>query len=238
MKVGVRAIGAGLAALTSAAAYAGTISDPVISIHASSSLGAGTLNIPYDASHYNSTTHIYTWSMPSETDIMSDNGMIIASVSQLSTFIMNDPVVNVGFVLTAGAANTTLSIQSATLTFTALPSASGQASAQIGATDTDGNGASITGGFGGNLGYRASTNVGTFATLVSGFNVGMFGSSNQNGNQPVTPIGTVSSMSSEFNFTVSANDSASGTSVFVVTPEPASLALLALGGLAFLRRRS
>jgi MYXO-CTERM domain-containing protein len=222
----------------SAAAYAGTISDPVISIHASSSLGAGTLNIPYDASHYNSTTHIYNWSMPSETDIMGDNGMIIATVSQLSTFIMNDPVVNVGFVLTAGAANTTLSIQSATLTFAALTGASGQASAQIGATDTDGNGATITGGFAGNLGYQASTNVGTFATLVPGFNVGMFGSSNQNGNQPVTAIGTVSSMSSEFNFTVTANDSASGSSVFVVTPEPASLALLALGGLAFLRRRS
>lgn len=237
MKVGVRAIGAACAALMTVAAYAGTISDPVLVVHASSSLGDGTLNVPYDPTHYNPTTHIYNWSLPAETDIMSGDGRIIATISQLSTFIMVDPVVNVGFVLTAGAANTTVSIQSATVSFAAIPNASGQASAQIGATDTDGNGATITGGFGGNLGYQARTNVGNFATLVPGFNVGMFGSDNRNGNQPVTAIGTVSSMNSEFNFTVSANDSASGTSVFV-TPEPACMALLAVGSLIALRRRS
>ena len=43
---------------------------------------------------------------------------------------------------------------------------------------------------------------------------------------------------SQFHFTVSANDQATGTSVYVITPEPTSLALLALGGLGLLRRRS
>jgi hypothetical protein len=46
-------------------------------------------------------------------------------------------------------------------------------------------------------------------------------------------------MSSQFKFTVSANDQATGTSVYVITiPEPASLGLLVLGGLGLLRRRS
>jgi hypothetical protein len=224
--------------MMTAAANAGTISDPVIVINASSSLGQGTLSIPYIPGNYNPVTGVYNWSLPNSVDILGANEAVIATISQLSTFIMVDPVVNVGFVMTAGAANTSVSISSATLTFAAIAGASGQASAQIGATDTDGNGASITGGFGGNLGYRATTNVGTFTTIVPGFNVGMFGSDNRNGNTPSTAIGSVTNMSSEFNFTVSANDAASGTSVFVVVPEPASLALLGLGGLFALRRKS
>jgi hypothetical protein len=144
MKVGVRAIGAALAALITAAANAGTISDPVIVINASSSLGQGTLSIPYIPGNYNPVTHVYNWSLPNSVDILGANEAVIATVSQLSTFIMVDPVVNVGFVLTAGAANTSVSISSATLTFAAIPGATGQASAQIGATDTDGNGTQTT----------------------------------------------------------------------------------------------
>jgi hypothetical protein len=238
MKVGVRALGVGLAALMTAATYAGTISDPVITIHASSSLGDGTYTVPFIPGNYNPDTGVYTWSQDGEVDIL-DGDMVIATISQLSTFLMVDPVINVGFVMTAGAANTTMSISSATLSFAAIPNATAQASAQIGATDTDGNGASITGGFAGGLGYQARTNLGTFATVVPSFNVGMFGSDNRNGNAgPGLAGGAVSSMDSEFSFTVSANDAASGTSVFVVTPEPASLALVALGSLLAVRRRS
>jgi hypothetical protein len=238
MKVGVRALGIGLATLLSGVSFAGTISDPVISITASSSLGEGTLNIPFIPGNYNPDTDTYVWSLPESVDILADNEMVIATIEQLSTFIMVDPVINVGFVLTAGAANTSVSISSATLTFAAIPNAIAQASAQMGVTDTDGDGASITGGFGG-LGYQSSTNLGIHATLVPSFAVGMFGSDNRNGNQGPGPAGgAVSSMSSEFDFTVSANDAASGTSVFVVTPEPASLSLLLLGTLSALRRRS
>lgn len=237
MKAGVRTIGIGVAGLLAVASYAGTISDPVITIQASSSLGAGSYTVPYIPENYNPNTGIYTWSLPGEVDILSPNEVVIATISQLSTFIMVDPVVNVGFVLTAGAANTSVSIQSATVSFAPIPNAIAQASAQIGATDTDGDGASITGGFGG-LGYQARTNLGVYSTLVNGFGVGMFGSDNRNGNVgPNLAGGAVSSMDAEFRFTVSAHDAASGTSVFVVTPEPASLALLAIGGLLALRRR-
>jgi hypothetical protein len=236
MKVGVRAIGAGLAALITAAASAGTISDPVITIQASSSLGSGTYTVPYIPGNYNPETGVYNWASTGEVDILGENEQIIATISQLSTFIMVDPVVNVGFVLTAGAADTSVSITSALVSFAAIPNALAQASAQIGATDTDGNGANITGGFGG-LGYQARTNLGVFGTTVPSFAVGTFGSSNQNGSLGPAVIGTVTSMEAEFDFTVTANDAASGTSVFVVTPEPASLALLGLAGLLAFRRR-
>jgi hypothetical protein len=49
--------------------------------------------------------------------------------------------------------------------------------------------------------------------------------------------GSVSSIESEFHFVLSANQEASGTSMFEVVPEPVGLSFLALGGLALLRRK-
>ena len=47
----------------------------------------------------------------------------------------------------------------------------------------------------------------------------------------------VTSISASWDFTLSAFDSATGTSTFTIVPAPASAALLGLGGLAAARRR-
>ena len=66
-----------------------------------------------------------------------------------------------------------------------------------------------------------------FSQLVPGFTVGPLGSSASSQNSGLQTItGSVSSIQSFFDFTLSANDEASGTSNFAVTPEPSSLVLL------------
>ena len=48
---------------------------------------------------------------------------------------------------------------------------------------------------------------------------------------------TVYMMEAEYDFVLSAGDQASGTSAFVIVPEPATLSIFVLGCLAFRRRR-
>src|SRR5262245_46627197 len=139
MKVGVRMLGAGAALFATAGALAGTISDPVIRIQASSSLGNGTLNVPFMPGNYNPVTGEYRWSLDEPVDIMGQGG-VIATIESLSTFLMVDPLVNVGFVATAGAADVTMTVTSALIGFAAISPATGTASAQLGLTDNDGNG--------------------------------------------------------------------------------------------------
>jgi hypothetical protein len=54
---------------------------------------------------------------------------------------------------------------------------------------------------------------------------------------PTNLNATVYMMETEYKFRLSAGDQASGTSIFVITPEPTSLALLGLGVLFGIRRR-
>jgi hypothetical protein len=123
------------------------------------------------------------------------------------------------------------------------------ASAQLGVTDTNGNGVTANGTFaGGTKAFEARYNGPTvFADLVTTpVAAGAFGSNGANEAFPLvgtTPIaGLVSSIQVEFNFTLTASDLASGTGVFTVIPEPSSVVLAVLGGVGVVlwvrRRRS
>ena len=93
-------------------------------------------------------------------------------------------------------------------------------------------------GWAGNPGGPMGT---TFAEGIYSMSAGMLETVTEDFDHPESgflPIGeTVNDMSSLVSFTLSAQDLASGTSSYVIVPEPASLAVLALGALALLRRR-
>lgn len=175
----------------------------------------------------------YVWTLDSEVPILDDGG----AVESLKLIVGDDPEVGVDFGVRAGNSAMTYSFFDG-LSFDPVVNPLGEASAAITLTDRSPAGAKITGLFPGSKANQAIYNGSTvFANLVNGLTIS--GGSADTGEDTgiVSLIGTVSSLESEFNFTLSAHDAASGTSDFSVTPEPATVALLGLGGLALLRRK-
>jgi hypothetical protein len=190
----------------------------------------------------------YNWSLPAQAQLHS-NGRLLATIDGITLGVDADPGVSLGFVVSAGNADTDFTITSATIPFTPLYNVMAFASAGVTVTDADSDGATLTGLFGGGYAYEARYNspAVTWATLLG--NPVVAGTDNTltvNDRRPATfresIPGILSSIQSEWHFKVSAYDDASGTSRFDVSgtevPEPATLALMAAGGLgALLRRR-
>ncbi len=193
----------------------------------------------------------YTWSSDETVEVLGDTtGKVLATLNPdggtWGYSYFSDPQVTLNFAVQAGGANTTVMIGSALLTFPAIANAQAQASAAFSLTDTTGNGATLTGLAPGGGAYLADYNGyvpggAHFASVISGMTVvNPFGTANSSANVPnsgYTAIGAASDMSSMVHFQLSPFDLASGTSTFVIVPEPASLALLSLGAFFALRRR-
>jgi hypothetical protein len=192
----------------------------------------------------------YQWALSAPVDIYSDSdpGLLLATIHAFGVELDGDPGVSLGFFVTAGAAPTHMTITSSTVTFDPIANPQAFATAAITVTDLDGDGASGTGLFPGSAAYQAVYNGSTvFANLVSPVFAGVDSSATGSERFPAvgmtTIVGAVSSIQSQFDFLLTAFDSASGTSRFFVTPEPAgaTLACLAFAGVAiiglFRRRR-
>lgn len=227
--------------LAGAVAQAGMVGN-ALTIVANSSKGVATYTV---APPTGSDWEVWSWNMPGRVDMLSSTGAVVASLENLGMLVFHDPVVSINFTAIAGAVPTNFTIYSGELVFPGLPGASGIASAGLTVTDRNGDGASLTGNYAGGKAHRAVTNgdvsVGggiTFANLVSGIAAGAFGT--QIGSESFSSAlipGTTSSMSTGFDFTLSAGDSVGGTSVFQVVPAPGAAALMGLAGLTVVRRR-
>lgn len=244
-----RALIAGAAIACGATAFGGEIIGPVFSIEARTADGrVGTYQVDYNPTFYNTQTGVYDWDSVGAVTVNDQFGNPLAEIGNVWTFMVVDPIISLGFLVTAGNADTMFTINSALLSFPAIAPAQVSASAQIGATDQNGNGVVVRGNYGGGTksyiaNYNGFVPGGTnYATLVNNQAAGAFGTTVSNEGNPAgggfnNVAGPITSMSASFSFTLSAGDSAGGTSVFVVVPEPSSVLLLVFGAAAGLLRR-
>jgi hypothetical protein len=190
-------------------------------------------------------TDPFTWTLPSSVEIYSTSAPfpLLATINTLNLTLEVDPQVLLGFFVTAGAVDTNFTISSGVVNFPTLTNPESFASAGVTVTDANSNGASITGAFPGSKIYEAQyNNAGSvFADLVSTVSIvppqfiGV--GSEQFPLIGTTPIaGSVFNIQSQFSFTLTAGDLASGTSQFTVIPEPSTVVLALMGGAALLWR--
>lgn len=163
--------------------------------------------------------------------------------------------VTVNFLVSSGDAGANYTMTAAPLTL-AIPNAVARATAGITVTDNGGDGPELLGNFADDSAYQTYYNDidsaatgSTFATLVPGTSGGPGStvvSSENFPDQLVTyssvdensdPLGSVNSISSQWKFAVSPNNSAAGTSRFEVIPEPGCCLLSIFGATLLLLTR-
>ena len=183
----------------------------------------------------------FMWSLPSPINVYStaNPSNQLGRIDSLQVKLDGDPQVILNFAVVAGNTDTNFCIQSGTVSFSPLVNPLAVASAAITVTDNDGDGAVLTGLEPGIRAYEARYNGSSvYADLIQTPLIATSFSSASLSDRmpPVTGFlvipGPVSSIESEFCFTLSANDSASGTSQFTVVPEPTTWALLGTGLIA------
>ena len=235
---------AGAVGLATSFASAGSVT--ALSFEASSTLGSGAFQVSMD----DGTTlpdGTFVWSLSSPTDIVdAGSGATIAHLLFGSIMLGSTGVVSHSFVVQAAGVDTTFSIGSAVVNTGLIPFPSGRASAGITLTDNNGNGANLTGNMGGGSMFEAYYDGGAvFSNLLAGpFGFGTaFDSQATSDEYPggagnfAAFAGPVNQIGINWDFTLSANDSSGGTSVFVVIPAPAGLGFFAGAGLLMGRRR-
>lgn len=214
--------------------------DGMLFVRASNAAGTASFHISAADGNWIGDSWIYNLSQPIV--LADEQGESIGRLERLILFATTTRQVSLNFLVVAGQLDTAFSISSAVFDFDPIPGALGRASAGITVTDLNGDGVHLTGGHaGGTRSYRAMVNpLGPsmlFSNLVGNVALGSGASvtsseifplpigAYSDSNQQSTRLGTVSSMQSDFAFSLSALDVAAGTSVFdLITPEPATMA--------------
>lgn len=171
------------------------------------------------------------------------NGLGKLKTLSLSLSSAPEATVQLGFSLVTGSSGTVFTISSASLPCSVT---NGEAYGSAGVTVTDGepyNTATLEGRYDGNTkAFQASVNGAAWHTAVPNPPTTAMGGTSVSpyppaGFGPESVPGSVTDISTEFKFRLTPYDKASGTSNFVLVPEPATLALIALGMVAVRRKR-
>jgi MYXO-CTERM domain-containing protein len=198
-------------------------------------LTAGMGTYDGDNWHYDGTGRSYT---------MWDGPTLICTLSNIRMDLVGDPQVVLSFNALASSSTTKFTFTSALMTFPTLTNPTATASAGVTVTDNDFTGALVSGMQSNGASFWANyngavpggTNFASFIPTVAA--TALQGSNSDSANLgPSAIVGNVSDMSSQFRFSLSAFDSASGTSNFEIVPTPGALALLGIAGITGLRRR-
>lgn len=181
---------------------------------------------------------------PTKYIALGDTGGFLQS---LTVTLDGDPKVRVQFSVLAGATDTSFTITPLSSTppgpspvvFAPLVNPLATATAALTVTDFDGNGAWVSPGYQDGTFYKATYNTNqTFASLIDraindpapgNIVAAPDGSKTGDGFKAWTTIpGSITSMTAEFKFTLSANDLASGTGSFTIVPVPEPGSMLAM----------
>lgn len=224
------------------------VSDVFFTVEAWSGSSHGSYSVMTDDVDYDPVTQSWFWSGGGIT--VQDGSQTLVTIASASASAEQDPLLTIHFDIQAGNTDTIVQVTSALLSFPTINNPLVAASAGLTLTDSNAaGGASVDANQGstGDLAWVAQYNgfVPGGTTFLEGIGdlavapADIAGSDDDNVNSGglVPVFGAFSDMSMQYRFKLSANDSASGTSVYVAIPEPASVALLVLGGLAALRRR-
>lgn len=178
---------------------------------------------------------------PAGIDIAAENddGIILAHINGLTVAYEGDPVATLGFSVTAGAYATSFSFSSPLMTFDAITNAEAYAEAAVSITGSQPPIHTLYGSYPGPHAYKALYNNGTVFSYLLDTPITSISADDTGAMAPLP--GTITSMQSKFQFILTAGDTANGSSYYeigTVIPEPATMALLGLGGFALLRKRN
>lgn len=249
----VRGAGIALCALMLSMGVASAdVPDVVFEIQAVSGQFGASFEVLAEWGDYDPATQTWSWTLPEAVEFW-DGSTFLGSLDTFEAQVVDDPEVNLNFAVQAGSSDTDFYIASALLdNFDPIDDAEGYANASFTLTDFDGGSAALAGIGDTGGGYLAQYNgwAGdpfegpqgtTFAEGLFSMSAGFLETYTEDFVYPASgneAIGvTVEDMSSLVSFTLSAQDLASGTSSYVIVPEPGALALLALGSAVLFRRR-
>jgi len=210
-------------------ARAGYMGSDLVSVSMSDGQGrsasAGIVN-PFDNLPPQAQVPERVQEMISERFELRDGPVVLGWVDTLGILLEGDPVASINFNVTAGGSDVTVTVSSATVSFSALNNPAASAEAEITLTDNGGAAATID-PISGNSGLFRAIYNGTqeYASLLGSSSIGGGGVTfSEDTSGPIA--GSVSSIQAQFAFQLSAGDSASGTGTFTVVPEPTSAGLM------------